>query len=56
MYCYSISFTCSYGSPSQTPDEFENYCRNFHLALSNIDDASPFCSIFIRDFNATRSN
>ena len=48
----SIIFTCIYRSPSQTPDEFENYCQNFHLTLSNIDDTSPFCSIVIGDFNA----
>ena len=34
----SIFFTCNYKSPSQAPDEFENYCQIFHLTLSNIDD------------------
>ena len=38
----SIFFTCNYRSPSQTPDEFENYCQNFHLTLSNIDDNHRF--------------
>ena len=38
-----IFFTCNYRSPSQTSDEFENYCQNFHLTLPNIDDTSPFC-------------
>ena len=33
-----IFFTCNYRSPSQTPDEFENYCQNFHLTLLNIDE------------------
>ena len=58
MYCYwdkirkKINiFTCNCRSPSQTLDEFENYCQNFHLTLSNIDDTSPFCSIFIVNFN-----
>ena len=48
----SIFFTCNYRSPSQTPDKFENYCQNFHLTLSNIDDTSTFRSIVIEDFNA----
>ena len=43
----SIFFTCNYRSPSHTPDESENYCQNFHLTLSNIDETSPFCSIVI---------
>ena len=38
--------------PSQTPDEFENYCQNCYLTLSNTDDRSPFCSIVIENFNA----
>ena len=52
----SIFFICNYRSPSQTPREFENYCKNFHLTLSNIDDASPLCSIVIGDFNARCRN
>ena len=52
----SIFFTCSYKSPSQTPDEFESYCQNVHLTLSNIDDTSPSCSIVIEDFNARCKN
>ena len=53
MYCYigekSIFFACNYRSPSQTPDESENYSQNFHLTLLNTDDTS---SIVIGDFNA----
>ena len=54
----SIFFTCNYRyrSPSQTLHEFENYCQNFHLTLSNIDDTSPFCSTVIGDFNARCRN
>ena len=52
----SIFFTCNYRSPSQTPDQFKNYCQNFHLTLSNIDDTSPFYQIAIRDFNARCRN
>ena len=46
-----IFFTYNYRSPSQTPDEFENYCQNLRLTLPNIEDTSPFCSIVIGDFN-----
>ena len=52
----SIFSTCNYRFPSQTPDEFENYCQNFHLTLSKIDDTSPFCSIVIGDFNSRGRN
>ena len=38
-----IFFTWNYRSPGQTPMEFENYCQNFHLKLSNIDDTLTFC-------------
>ena len=41
----SIFFTCNYRCPSQTPDEFENYCQNFHVTLSNTDDTSSFGSV-----------
>ena len=31
--------TCNYRFPSQTPDEFENYCQNcIKKTLSKIDD------------------
>ena len=50
MYCYigekSIFFACNYRSPSQTPDESENYSQNFHWTLLNIDETS---SIVIGD-------
>ena len=51
-----IFFTGNYRSKSQTPDEFENYCQNFLLTLSNMDDTSPFCSIVIGGFNARCRN
>ena len=51
-----IFFNCNYRSPSQTSDEFENHCQNFHLTFSNIDDTSPFCSIVIGDLNARCRN
>ena len=40
----------NYRSPSQAVDEFESYCQSSHLKLTNIDDTSPFSSVFIGDF------
>ena len=45
-------FTCLYRSPSQSPDEFDTFCSNFNLFLSNINDLNPASSILIGDFNA----
>ena len=44
--------TCIYRSPSQSHDEFENFCVNFNLFLNNINDEVPICSTVIEDFNA----
>ena len=52
----SLFFTCNYRYPSQTVDEFESYCQNPHLTLTNIDDTSPFSSVLIVDFNAGCTN
>ena len=52
----TVFFTCNYRFLSQTPDEFENYCQNFHFTLSNIDDISPFCSIVFGDFSSRCRN
>ena len=30
----------------------ERYCQNIYLTLTNIDDASPFCSLVIGYFNS----
>ena len=45
-----ILFTCIYRSPSQ--DEFKNFCTNFDILLSNINDKLPLCSIVTGDFDA----
>ena len=47
--------TCAYGSPSQTHDEFYDFCTKFYLVMSNINNAFPLCSIIAGDFNATCS-
>ena len=48
--------TCIYRSPSQNNEESENFCINFNLLLSNINEEIPICSIITRDFNACSSN
>ena len=48
--------TCTYRSPSQNNEEFENFCVNFDLLLSNINEEIPICSIITGDFNARSSN
>ena len=45
-------FTCLYRSPSQTSDEFEDFCTDINLFLSNITDLNPACSVITGDFNA----
>ena len=52
----TVFFTCNYRFPSQTPDEFENYCQNLHFTVSNIDDISLFCSIVFGDFSSRCRN
>ena len=44
--------TCIYRSPSQKPDEFENFCLKFELLLNKINSESPLSSIVTGDFNA----
>ena len=43
--------TCIYRSPSQSRDEFENFCLKFDLLLNKLNDEFPFCSIITGDFN-----
>ena len=45
-------FTWLYGFPSQTFDEFEDFCTELKLFLSNISDLNPACSVITGDFNA----
>ena len=44
--------TCIYRFPSQSHENFENFCINFDLLLNNINDEFPICSIFTGEFNA----
>ena len=48
--------TCSYHSPSQSQGEFEIFCTNFDILLSQINDKFPLCSIVTGDFNARCTN
>ena len=47
-----LFFTCFYRSPSQSHDEFENFCSELNLLLTNINNTQPVCSILLGDFNA----
>ena len=44
-------FTCFYWSPCQNPDELEQFCTNFYLLLSSINNLHLTCPILIGDFN-----
>ena len=43
-------FTCLYRSPSQTSNEFEDFCTDLNLFLSNINDHNLACSVITGDF------
>ena len=45
-------FTCLYRSPSQTSKEFEDFCTEPNLFLSNINDLIPARSVITGDYNA----
>ena len=45
-------FTCLYRSSSQTSEEFEDFCTDLNLFLSNINDLNPAFSAITGDFNA----
>ena len=44
--------SCIYHSPSQNQEEFKNFCTNFDILLTNINDELPLCSTVTGDFNA----
>ena len=43
-----------YRSPSQGPEEFDNFTINFELMLSKMHAENPFCVIITGDFNSHR--
>ena len=45
-------FTCLHRSPIQTSEEFEDFCTDLNLFMSNINDLDPACSVITEDFNA----
>ena len=47
MYFYAVI----YRSPSQSPEEFDNFTINFELMLSKMNTENPFCIIITGDFN-----
>ena len=44
-------FAVIYRSPSQIPEEFDNFSMNFELMLSKRHSENPFCVIITGDFN-----
>ena len=48
-------FSCMYRSPSQTQDEFEEFCNDLNLLLSNVNDVNANFSVITGDFNAKLS-
>ena len=44
-----------YRSPSQTQDEFEEFCNDLNLLLSNVNDVNATLSVITGDFNAESS-
>ena len=47
--------TCLCHSPSQSQDEFENFCTNFDILFNQINDELPICSIVTGDFKGALS-
>ena len=45
-------FTCLFRSLCQKSEEFEDFCIDLNLFLSNINDLNPACSFITGDFNA----
>ena len=48
-------FSGCYRSPSQTQDEFEEFCNDLNLLLSNVTDVNAILSVINGDFNAKSS-
>ena len=46
-----LFFSCLYRSPNQGQEEFESFCSDFNLFLSNINDLRPACSIITSNIN-----
>ena len=46
-------FAVIYRSPSQGPEEFDNFTINFELMLSKMHAENPFCVIITGDFNCS---
>ena len=45
-------YSCLYRLPSQTQDEFEEFCNDLNLLSSNVNDVNVTLSVIIGDFNA----
>ena len=47
---------CMYRSRSQTQDEFEEFCNDLNLLLSNVNDVNAILPVITGDFNAKLSS
>ena len=50
-----LFFSCLYISRSQTKEEFEEFCTDLNLLLSNINDLNISLSVIAGDFTARSS-
>ena len=50
-----LFFSCLYRSPSQTKEEFEEFCPDLNLLLSKVSDLNIPLSVITGDFNARSS-
>ena len=50
------SFLALYRSPSQTPDQFDEFMKNFEINLDYVANKNPFLIVVIGDFNAKSEN
>ena len=50
-----VFFSCLYRSPSQTKEEFREFCADLNLLLSNVNDLNIPLSVITGEFNARSS-
>ena len=51
-----LFFSCLYRLPNQTKEEFEEFCTDLSLLLSNVNNLNNPLSVMTGDFNAKSSN
>ena len=51
--CFLVSL---YRSPSQSKNQFDEFCSSFNMLMSNINGKKPLASIITGNFNARSTN